>query len=161
MAGLCQECTACCTVFEVKSTPGLDPIHLDKPFGQPCKFLGKTGHGPGCTIYEERPASCFKYICLWLDSQRRIDTEKMPPELKPDACKVVMGWPWGIDRETMYVYPLPGYSNNWRYPPVSDHLKMILAKGGKVVVMVEGKKIAIRGDMAIIGTDEEFEKLAV
>lgn len=158
MAGLCQDCDACCRVFEVDSVSG-DPIPVHKAFNQPCKFLGQTQHGPGCTIYNERPIACNHYICLWLDSQRRDDISTMSEALKPNACKVVMGWPWGEDRETLYVYPLPGYENNWRYPPVADHLRMILGRGGKVVVLVSGKRIVLRGDMAVIGTEEEFEKL--
>jgi hypothetical protein len=74
-----------------------------------------------------------------------------------------MGWPWGtIDRETLHVYPVPGhpkYPDAWRVPPVSDHLRSVLSRGGKLMIFVEGKRIAVRGDMAVIGTEEEFEKL--
>lgn len=151
MAGHCQDCTGCCVVFEVKDVP--------KAFGEPCKYLGKTLFGPGCTIYEDRPYACRHYVCLWLDSQRREDVSTMPESLKPEVCKVVMGWPWGIDRETLFVYPYPGYETAWQKPPVSLHLRAILAKGGKVVVVVKDKRIAIKGDMAFVGTEDEFAEL--
>ena len=76
--------------------------------------------------------------------------------MRPDVTKVVLGWPYGVDRETMFVYPYPGFENNWRKPPVSNYLKAILAKGAKVVVVVGDKRISIKGDMAFVGTEDEF-----
>lgn len=151
MAGLCADCTACCTVFEVKE--------VGKAFGQKCPHLGPTLFGPGCGIYADRPQPCKNYVCLWLDSQRRQGTEKMPEELRPDVCHVVMGWPWAKDRETLFVYPLPGYESAWRKPPVSSHLRLILSRGGKVVIVSGDKRIALKGTMAVIGTEEEFASI--
>lgn len=147
MASHCQDCTACCTVFEIKP--------LDKPFGEACKHLGKTLFGVGCTIYHDRPQPCQNYVCLWLDSQRRPGQE-MPENLRPDVVKVVMGWPWGEDRDTLFVYPLPGHDNAWRQSPVREHLQMIVARGGKLVIVTGKTRMAIKGDMAVVGTEEEF-----
>ena len=149
MAGHCQDCDGCCTVFEVKP--------LGKAFGEPCKHLGKTLFGHGCQIYNERPDVCRRYVCLWLDSQRK--EHPFPEGLRPDVTKVVMGWPWGEDRETLFVYPYPGYDNAWQKPPVSLYLRSVLAKGAKVVVVVDKKRIAIKGDMAFVGTEDEFAEL--
>jgi hypothetical protein len=151
MAGHCQDCNGCCVVFEVKEVP--------KAFGEPCKHLGKTLFGRGCTVYADRPQACKNYVCLWLDSQRKLDDARMPENLRPDVCKVVMGWPWAEDRETLFVYPYPGHDTAWQKSPVSDHLRMILARGGKVVVVLEDKRIAIKGDMAFVGTEAEFVNL--
>jgi hypothetical protein len=152
MAGHCQECDGCCRVFEVKE--------VSKAFGEPCKHLGPAAiGGHGCTIYGSRPEACRHYVCLWLDSQRKDPVAKMTEELRPDVCKVVMGWPWGIDRETLFVYPYPGHETAWQRPPVSDHLRMILSLGGKIVVVTGQNRIALKGDMAIIGTEEEFAEL--
>lgn len=151
MAGFCQDCTGCCIVFEVKD--------VGKAFGEPCKHLGKTLFGTGCTIYEQRPDACQHYVCLWLDSQRQIDVPSMPEAMRPDVTKVVLGWPWGTDRETLFVYPYPGYDNAWQKAPVSHYLRSVLAKGGKVVVVAGDKRIAIKGDMAFVGTESEFADL--
>ena len=151
MASHCEECTGCCLVFEVKE--------VNKAFGEPCKHLGKTLVGPGCMIYESRPDACRKYVCLWLDSQRRIDVPSMPENMRPEVTHVVLGWPWGEDRETLFVYPFPGHDNAWRKPPVSHYLRQVLAKGGKIVVVVNKHRIALKGDVAIIGTEEEFAEL--
>lgn len=151
MASHCQDCTGCCTVFEVKE--------VDKAFGEPCKHLGPTLFGPGCQIYNERPDACKRYVCLWLDSQRRPEVERFAEELRPDVSKVVLGWPWGIDRETLFVYPYPGHDDAWRKPAVADVLKRTLDRGGKVVVVLNNRRIAIKGDMAFVGTEEEFAEL--
>ena len=151
MAAHCQDCTGCCIVFEVKD--------VNKAFGEPCKHLGNTAFGQGCTIYETRPDACQRYVCLWLDSQRRLDVPSMPESMRPDVTKCVLGWPWGIDRETLFVYPYPGHDSAWQKPPVSLYLRNVLAKGGKVVVVVKDKRIAIKGDMAFVGTEKEFEDI--
>lgn len=151
MAGLCQDCDGCCRVFEVPA--------VDKAFGEPCKHLGRTLLGPGCKIYADRPDACQHYVCLWLDSHRRLEVAPLSDELRPNVCHVVMGWPWGKDRETLFVYPYPDYPNAWRLAPVSDHLRLILSRGGKIVVVTGAQRIAIKGDMAVIGTEEEFASL--
>jgi hypothetical protein len=151
MASHCEDCTGCCIVFEVKE--------VEKPFGQACKHLGPTLFGPGCQIYNERPDSCRRYVCLWLDSQRRVEVERMPEGLRPDVTKVVLGWPWGEDRETLFVYPYPGHDMAWQQQPVAGVLKRTLARGGKVVVVLGDKRIAIKGDMAFVGTEAEFAAL--
>lgn len=151
MAGFCQDCTGCCIVFEVKD--------VSKAFGEPCKHLGKTLFGTGCQIYEERPDACKRYVCLWLDSQRRPEVPSFPEKMRPDVTKCVLGWPWGEDRETLFVYPYPDHDDAWQKPPVSNYLRAVLAKGGKVVVVVKDKRIAIKGDMAFVGTEDEFASI--
>ena len=150
MAMHCADCTACCTVFSVDS--------IKKAFGEPCRHLTKTPLGPGCGIYAERPVECQHYVCLWIDSQRRSGQE-MPEALRPNVCKVVMGWPFGQDRNVLYIYPLSGHENAWRFPPVSEHLKMILSRGGKVMVVIGQKRILLQGDTALSGTEDEFANL--
>jgi uncharacterized protein len=152
MAGLCQDCTGCCVVFEVKE--------VAKAFGERCKHLGPTLFGVGCQIYTDRPDACKRYVCLWLDSQRRSEVESMPEAMRPDVTKVVLGWPWGEDRETLFVYPYPGYDDAWRRPPVAQYLQSVLARGAKVVVKTGDTVIAIRGDSAFVGTEDEFANLA-
>lgn len=152
MAGFCGECTGCCTVFEIKE--------LQKEFGKPCQHLSKTP--PGCGIYTDRPTPCSGYVCLWLDAARTKDRQA-PEEMRPDVCGVVLGQPFRVEHDVLHVFPIPGhpkYPDAWRYPPISDHLQGVLKRGGRLMIFVEGKRIAIRGDMAVIGTEEEFEKLS-
>jgi hypothetical protein len=148
---LCQDCDGCCRVFEVKD--------VAKAFGETCKHLGPTLFGHGCQIYNERPDACKRYVCLWLDSQRRPEVESLPEALRPNVSKVVLGWPWGTDRETLFVYPYPGHETAWQYGAVAKYLKMVIDRGAKVVVVSGNKRIAIKGDMAIVGTEDEFAEL--
>lgn len=87
----------------------------------------------------------------------------MPENMRPDVCKVVMGWPWGIERDVMYIYPYPDHPFAWREPLVKDYINMILSRGGRVVIVWPNKRMAIKGHpsspMAVIGTEEEFEAM--
>ena len=50
----CGTCTECCTSLGVKE--------LSKPEGVACQYLGEKG----CGTYDDRPASCRAFECLWL-----------------------------------------------------------------------------------------------
>jgi hypothetical protein len=73
MARTCGECTLCCKVMGVTS--------LQKPRDRWCQHCEP---GKGCQIYEQRPAECREFRCLWLD------WEWMPEDLRPDKSKVVL-----------------------------------------------------------------------
>ena len=84
----------------------------------------------------------------------------MPESMRPNVTKVVLGQPFGKDRNSLLVYPYPGHDTAWQKPPVSEYLKTILARGASVVVVLnDGKRLAIKGDMAFYGTDAEFSQL--
>jgi len=151
MAGLCQDCTGCCEVLEVPQ--------VNKAFLEPCKYLGQTFFGKGCIAYLERPDVCKRYVCLWLESQRRSDVASLPENMRPDVSKCVLGWPYSQDRETMFVYPFAEDQMAWLKPPVRDYLRDILAKGAKVVVVLKDKRLVFKGDVGLIGTEEEFAEL--
>ena len=149
MAALCEDCDGCCRVFEVKE--------ISKSFGEPCKHLGPTLDGPGCRIYEERPDACKHYVCLWLDGQRRGGQYRLDPELRPDRSKVVLGWPWANDRETLFVYPYPDFPNAWKEGAVRDRINTILLSGGKILVYINSEHIVYAyGTLVMAGTEKEF-----
>ena len=75
----CESCTLCCKLVGVKE--------IAKPPGKWCPHCAP---GKGCGIYQERPAMCAAFQCLWLanhesDEGRKIFTDAM----RPDRCKVV------------------------------------------------------------------------
>lgn len=53
MENRCGKCRACCTVLGINE--------LGKEVYCPCPYLNENG----CAIYEERPASCRAYACVW------------------------------------------------------------------------------------------------
>ena len=67
----CGTCTVCCRVLEIKT--------LGKPAGTLCEH----NTGAACGIYQNRPAACAKWHCLW----RKV--EALPDELRPDRSEVM------------------------------------------------------------------------
>ena len=49
----CGPCRECCVHVGVEE--------LDKPAGKSCKHL----FSKGCSIYEDRPGGCRKFVCVW------------------------------------------------------------------------------------------------
>lgn len=66
----CGACTLCCKLTEVPE--------LAKPVNQWCQFCSD-----GCSRYDNRPASCVNFECLWFAN------ETLPESLRPDNCHVV------------------------------------------------------------------------
>lgn len=69
----CGDCVACCRILKI------DTPELQKPAGVLCPH----STGKGCGIYEQRPAQCRTWYCLY----RRIDA--LPEAARPDRCGVV------------------------------------------------------------------------
>jgi hypothetical protein len=69
----CGDCIACCRILKI------DTPELQKPAGVLCPH----STGKGCGIYEQRPAQCRTWYCLW----RRIAA--LPDAARPDRCGVV------------------------------------------------------------------------
>ena len=76
----CGTCTLCCKLVHV--------YELDKPVGRWCPHCSL---GKGCQIYEARPTECKTWNCLWLQGAFGTD-----PDLRPDKCKVVVGYQAGF-----------------------------------------------------------------
>lgn len=75
----CGPCTACCTAVAVPE--------LEKGAYQPCVHLC----GSGCGIYAERPASCRRFECQWLQGMLEMDGG-VDAALRPDACGVMVDY---------------------------------------------------------------------
>jgi hypothetical protein len=59
----------------------------------------------------------------------------------------------------MFVYPYATHQDVWQKSPVKDYLQLILSRGAKVAIVLTNRRIALRGDMAVIGTEQEFADL--
>ena len=71
----CGSCTACCTVLAI--------VELPKPPRRACDHLCRSG----CGVYEDRPASCREFHCLWL--RGAIDESEA---LRPDQLGVMFDY---------------------------------------------------------------------
>lgn len=128
----CGTCSACCRLMTVEP--------LNKPAGVWCSHC-TPGSAHPCGIYETRPEPCKAFSCLWLKSQSRPNpAERLPPELKPNKCHVVLSITQ--DGEDLIVLSDPGYPGAWRKPRVMKLIERITL-GGKRALLVEGEKRAV------------------
>jgi Fe-S-cluster containining protein len=136
----CNGCTACCrnhqavtwqegddpTLFTATGKVGQEWMAMLPQKGNgDCAYLGEAG----CTVYDRRPIVC-RYECLWLQSQKR--ARPLPPELRPDRCKVVFT-PTTND-SIMGAVTAPGYADAWRKGPVKDLIDQLLLAGVRTAV---------------------------
>lgn len=73
----CGGCTACCERLKVPE--------LEKPASQRCLYQGPDG----CLDYQNRPASCRNYECMWRneDAARSL---KLEDWARPDRLGVIL-----------------------------------------------------------------------
>jgi hypothetical protein len=76
----CGGCTLCCKMVRVEE--------IEKPAGEWCSHCSL---GKGCQIYDTRPTECKTWDCLWLQG-----AFGNHPDLRPDKCKVVVGYQAGF-----------------------------------------------------------------
>jgi hypothetical protein len=112
----CGSCTLCCKLLEIPA--------LEKPEGRWCAHCKV---GSGCTIYNERPAPCRDFACLWLESQD--EKNPLPAELRPDRCKMVLTFT--PDREDVLGYCDPSTPDAWKGAP----WRLLLVIAGRHRVM--------------------------
>lgn len=83
-SSLCGTCTQCCKTMRVDRDDGT----VLSEYGHWCPLVEI---GVGCKDYANRPKACAGFECVWLQSQKRgKEAERLPPELRPDRCKVVL-----------------------------------------------------------------------
>ena len=119
----CGDCSLCCTLLGVKE--------LEKKANERC---GNNVHGC-CAIYEQRPISCGEFSCLWLQG-------KLPLEMKPNLCHVVVG---GMsDSSGLILYVDSDYPDADKAYPVAGmiedakrKLEVIIATGQKRVIFMQ------------------------
>jgi hypothetical protein len=71
----CGTCTLCCKLFDV------DWLEKPKPAGRWCHHCQP---GRGCAIWQNVPARCADYYCVW-----RLDPA-LGPEWKPERARFIM-----------------------------------------------------------------------
>jgi hypothetical protein len=119
----CGPCTLCCKVLAVEA--------LGKPVGAWCQH--RTAKG--CGIYEDRPAPCRSFECVWL-----MDPE-MPHRFRPDQTKVVLDQ----DAQARWLIARcdPANPQAWRRNPIHAALKTYAQSTwgtGRIVLAVAGHR---------------------
>jgi hypothetical protein len=112
--------------------------------------------GKGCTIYENRPASCQAFYCQWM-----LDAS-LGPEWKPDRARFVVY----LQRNgvNLQVAVDPGFPQAWTRPPYYRQLKQWAQEGAErgafVFVRIGERMIAMLPDrdedIGAVGVDDEL-----
>jgi hypothetical protein len=88
---------------------------IDELAKSPGRWCRHCAPGVGCRIYEERPASCRQFSCLWLSMAA------LPDALKPDRSKVVLALDADGTRLMAHCDPADPFA--WRREPMLSHLR--------------------------------------
>lgn len=113
----------CCKLTEVPE--------LNKQVHTWCQHCEK---GVGCNIYEQRPASCQAYRCVWLSGG-------LPADLRPDKSKVIFErLPSGKNYLVVVDLNRP---DAWKKPVVQDVINAFLQAGRSIVISGNPNKMLL------------------
>ncbi|MBR0869257.1 hypothetical protein JQ633_02720 [Bradyrhizobium tropiciagri] len=144
----CGDCTLCCKVMAIEE--------LAKPANAWCRHCKP---GRGCVIYDDRPAECRSFSCVWLINQLLED------HWRPNKSKLVLT----TSEDGIEVRCDPGVPDAWRREPFRSELQQWAISGETVdttVVVIVGRRMTLvtgerEFDLGIVGPDErivrEFE----
>jgi hypothetical protein len=124
---------------------------LAKPAGQWCRHCEP---GRGCLVYDDRPAECRGFNCLWL-----IDT-RFGPHWKPSKSKLVVT----TSQDGLEVRCDPGFPEAWRREPYHGEIRNLAASGEAhdvTVLVVAGERMTLVSsgrdfDLGVVGADERI-----
>ena len=126
---VCGSCSLCCKL------PSIDEIA--KPTGAWCTHCA-PGAG-GCKIYEQRPLTCQRFMCLWLT------TDELDDRWKPTTSKIVPFLEQGGNRIALHVDP--SFPTKWRDEPYFSRIKQwsefATDNQAQVVVYVKDRAIVV------------------
>ncbi len=129
----CGDCTLCCKIMTIET--------LAKPAGTWCP---ECKPGRGCQRYENRPAECRSFNCLWLIDQR------FGPHWKPNKSKLVLT----ASRDGIEIRCDPGFPNAWRREPIRSEIAKLAVSGEEHDVTV---LVIIGAKMMLVTPDREFD----
>lgn len=113
----CGGCVVCCYVAEI--------VELKKPANVLCRYAKL---GEGCGVYKDRPGSCKKFSCSWLNG------ELVNEELRPDKCGVMFEKLPG--KETYVAFVDGSNPNAWKAELVQKEMQLMLQFGQSVIIKI-------------------------
>lgn len=141
----CGDCGLCCRVLAVEA--------LAKPAHVACDHYAD---GVGCTIYDQRPAACRSFRCLWLDQPA------LAENWKPNRSHIVLHLA-ASDGQLIATVD-PDHPEAWQQPErrqaLRDWATRGLSEGFQVIVKIGPRMIAIMPDHDIdLGDFNEGERV--
>jgi len=136
----CGPCAECCRLLAV--------AELAKPENHACRHARPGIMAGCCGIYEQRPAACVAFTCLWLASRGRGGpAERLAPALRPDKTHVVFYRNGSeADPRTMTAHVDPARPDSWLAEPVAGELRRLVAKGAIIIVEIGDRRVVLRRD---------------
>lgn len=129
----CGSCSMCCRLMSV------DDMDPPKVAGVWCTHCAPTTDKP-CTIYESRPTSCRTFKCFWLHSQSQPEMQ-LPPDLRPDRCKVVLAI---TDGQVLAAHVHPDHPQAINAPKVKSLLGTFHKNGVEIGVVRAGQTFRLK-----------------
>jgi hypothetical protein len=143
----CGSCMMCCKVPAIEE--------FAKPPGVWCRHAMS---GKGCAIYADRPGSCRKFYCLWMQD------DSFGPEWKPEKAKFVVY----LQRNgaNLQVAVDPNFPNAWTRSPYQERIRAWVAEGAEhgrfVFVRIGMRMIALLPDRDVdLGRVEAVDEIMV
>lgn len=138
----CGDCTLCCKIMAIEE--------LDKPAGKWCHHC----HPGRCHVYDNRPAECRQFNCLWLVDVR------FGPHWQPSKSKLVLT----TSEDGIEVRCDPAFPDAWRKEPFHREIRALAASGEAndvtVLVMIGRRMILLASDrefdLGVVGADERI-----
>jgi len=139
----CGDCTLCCKVMAIEQ--------LAKPISSWCPHCKP---GRGCLIYDNRPAECRSFNCLWL-----VD-DQLDQHWKPSKSRLVLT----TSEDGIEVRCDPGFPDAWRKEPFQSEIREWAISGERLdmtVVVIVGQRMTLitpdrEFDLGIVGPDERI-----
>ena len=139
----CGDCTLCCKVMAIEE--------IAKPAGQWCRHCKP---GRGCLVYDDRPAECRAFNCLWLMDER------FGPHWKPARSKMVLT----SSDDGLEIRCDPGFPDAWRKEPFRGEIGALATAGEThdvTVLVISGQKMVLvtpekEFDLGVVGADQRI-----
>ena len=139
----CGNCTLCCKVMAIEE--------LAKPANAWCPHCKPRR---GCLIYDDRPAECRSFSCVWLVN------DLLEEHWRPNKSKLVLT----TSEDGIEVRCDPGFPDAWRREPFRSELREWAASGETLdttVLVIIGRRMTLVTrerdfDLGIVGPDERI-----
>lgn len=130
----CRDCTLCCSLPLIEA--------LDKAMYRPCVHIADGG----CGIFgqPERPATCIRYRCAYLEAQE----ERSPGRHgipHPRDCGAYYHRDAGMRSVVMFVDP--ARPERWKTTALTERLREALDEGYSLTIFDRGRQMLVRNAM--------------
>ena len=135
----CGSCSLCCKLLSIPD--------MGKPARVWCWHAIRP-HG-GCAVHAQKTTdptldACNVFRCEWLRSQDRDDPgERMPREMRPDLCGVLLGPRDHEGGKHLYVHVERERANAWRRDDIAHHIDLVRRNGIGVTVVIGEQHIEL------------------